>query len=65
MCYVHTLNVCHYAVHDFSVIYCLEVYTSYGDGNMYDKFHGCTDDVQATTCFYNNPRPNPQLNIHA
>ena len=83
MCYVHTLNICHYAVHEVSVmdgrlqigtvnfhahalnlnnllvpylvlgvqICCLELYTSYGVGNMYDKFQGCTVDVQATTGF--------------
>ena len=30
---------------------CLELYTSYDVGNMYNKFHGCTVDVQATTGF--------------
>ena len=28
---------------------CLDQYTSYGAGNMYDKFQGCTVDVQAAT----------------
>ena len=44
---------------------CLDQYTSYGAGNMYDKFQGCTVDVQAATLIVNNPRANPALCTHA
>ena len=34
---------------------CLEQYTSYCVVNMYDKFQGCTVDVQAATLILINP----------
>ena len=44
---------------------CLYQYTSYGDGNMYDKFQVCTVDVQSSTMIVNNPGANPALCTHA
>ena len=44
---------------------CLDQYTSYSVGKMYDKFHGCTGDVQSDTLIVNNPRANPALCTHA
>ena len=32
---------------------------------MYDKFHGCTVDVQAATMILINPISNPVLCVHA
>ena len=43
----------------------LDLYTSYGAGNIYDKFQGCTFDVQATAMILINPRDNPVLIVHA
>ena len=39
----------------------LDLYTSYGVDNMYDKFQRCTVDVQVATLILNNPRTNPVL----
>ena len=32
---------------------------------MYDKIHGCTLDVEATTMILINPNANPVLFVHA
>ena len=45
--------------------YCLELYTLYNVDNMYDKFQGCTVDVQAATMILINPRANPVLCVYA
>ena len=39
-------------------------YTSYGVGKMYDKFQGCTVDVQSATMIFNNPWSEPLHYVH-
>ena len=39
-------------------ICCLAQYTTYDVGIMYDKFQGCTVNVQAATLHLNNTRAN-------
>ena len=49
--YARALNL-KQSVHKLVVgvqICCLDQYTSYGVVNIYDKFQGCTFDVQAAT----------------
>ena len=38
---------------------CLDQYTSYGAGNMYDKFQGRTVDVQDSTLIVKQPYSKP------
>ena len=40
---------------------CFDYYTLYCVGNMDDKFHRCTVDLQAATVVYNNARANPAV----